>query len=134
MTSSRNKDQDFALKIIYSFLLNTEANEPIHFEDTLSGVTELPFEKIDSYLKLVTLKALKYKSEIINLISPNLRNWTFERLPLMTQAILLLAVTHYVYLKDEDKAVVIDIAIKQAKAYLDRGEHRFVNAILDKVL
>ena len=35
---------------------------------------------------------------------------------------------------DVDKSVVIDVAVRLAKKYLDRDDYKFVNAILDNVL
>ena len=135
MTSSRNKNQEVALQIIYTFLLSELSNTQINFEEVLSLTTETPFDEIDSFLRLVSLKVLKYQTEIEETyIIPNLTHWTIDRLPLLTRAILLLAYAHFYYIKNVEKAVVINIAIQQAKSYLDKNEHRFINAILDKTL
>ena len=40
----------------------------------------------------------------------------------------------FYYVKDVDKKVVIDVAVKLAKKYLDSTDYKFVNAILDKTL
>ena len=72
--------------------------------------------------------------DIIDLIEPNLMNWKFSRLNLLTQSIFLLAVSHYQYVKEVDKKIVIDNAVKLAKKYVDVKDYAFVNAILDKVL
>jgi len=78
--------------------------------------------------------AIKHQTTIINLINPHLVKWTFDRLNMLTQAIFLLAVSHYQYVKDVDKKVVIDNAIKLAKKFVDEKDYAFINAILDKVL
>jgi transcription termination factor NusB len=41
---------------------------------------------------------------------------------------------HYFHIEEVDKGVVIDIAVRLAKVYLDAKDYRFVNAVLDKVL
>lgn len=135
MTSSRNKNQDLALKIIYNFLLLKKAHQDLVFEETLEDLSEQDnFDHVDPFVKLVTLKGIKYYDEIVEKFTPFLNNWTWERLPLMSQAILILAYSHFVYVQDVEKAVVINVGVNQAKNYLDANEHRFINAVLDKVL
>ena len=47
----------------------------------------------------------------------------------------MLSCVHYLYVDPSvAKGVVIDIAIKLAKTYLNDKDYRFVNAILDKAL
>jgi transcription termination factor NusB len=53
---------------------------------------------------------------------------------LLTQSIFLLSVSHFLYVKEVDKKIVIDNAVKLAKKYVDVKDYAFVNAILDKVL
>ena len=66
---------------------------------------------------------------------PGMNKWTFERLNRVEQALLLLSYSHYFYVEPAvDKGVVIDVAVKLAKTYLDASDYKFVNAILDKVL
>ena len=61
-------------------------------------------------------------------------NWTFNRINKLEQALLILSYSHFYYVKDVDKKVVIDVAVKLAKKYLDSTDYKFVNAILDKTL
>ena len=88
---------------------------------------------------------IKKYDEIIKTFNANMRKWTFDRLNRVEQAILMLAYVHFYYVEpDVDKSVVIDVAIKLAKSYLDmgfdkvknkeKGDYQFVNAILDKTL
>ena len=134
MTLSRNEQQDYILKLIYDYLLHVNAGIPFEFEWEVSGVLEDAYDDVDAYIKLAVIKAIKYEPEIISLITPFLVKWTWERLPLMTRAIFMFSVATYKYVGDIDKAVVINLAVQQAKAYLDVDGHKFINAILDKVL
>jgi transcription termination factor NusB len=61
-------------------------------------------------------------------------NWKFARLNRVAQAILLLAYIHHHYVKDADKSVIIDVAVRLSKKFLHDDEYKFINAILDKVL
>ena len=135
MNSSRNKNQETALQIIYSFLLNNNVGGTLNYESVLEDITELPFNDIDTFVKYVTLIVVKNQNEIEEkYIIPNLTKWTIDRIPLMSRAILLLAVAHYYYIGKVDKAVIIDIAVNQAKRYLDDKEYGFIHAILDNIL
>ena len=135
MNSSRNKNQDAALQIIYTFLMNNEVGGKFNYENIVSSISELPFEEVDVFVRLISLMVLKKQDEIEEkYIIPNLNNWTIDRLPYMSRAILLLAYAHYYYIGKVDRAVVIDVAVNQAKRYLDLNEHRFINAILDRTL
>jgi transcription antitermination factor NusB len=131
---TRNQTHDTAMTLIYNALTYEMIEEPIDVKALLTNYFQLPYEDIDMYVKEVVIKALLYKNEIINLIEPNLTNWKFSRLNLLTQSIFLLAVSHYQYVKEVDKKIVIDNAVKLAKKYVDVKDYAFVNAILDKVL
>ena len=61
--------------------------------------------------------------------------WTFDRLPRLSQSILLLSYVHYNFIDPEvNKGVVIDIAVRLAKKYLGEKDYKFVNGVLDNVL
>lgn len=66
----------------------------------------------------------------IELINLKLNNWKFERLSFVEQAILLCALTE-LDLKQDDKAVIIDEAIKLVKVYADEESYPYINAVLD---
>ena len=59
--------------------------------------------------------------------------WSFDRLNLIEQSILLMSYTHKQNEK-ADKRIIIDVAVKLAKKFCDKDDYKFVNAILDKVL
>jgi transcription antitermination factor NusB len=131
---SRNQTHDAAMTLIYNALTYEIIEEPIDIQQLLVNFFQTPYEEIDVYIREVVIKALKNKETIISLIEPNLKNWRFDRLNLLTQSIFLLAVSHFVYVKEVDKKIVIDNAVKLAKKYVDVKDYAFVNAILDKVL
>ena len=59
--------------------------------------------------------------------------WSFDRLNLLEQAILIMSYTHR-QTQNADKSIIINVAVKLAKKFLDKDDYKFVNAILDKVL
>ena len=82
---------------------------------------------------MVNVSLLHY-GEAVETFSKHLKDWKWERLPLLTQAILLMSYTHFKYIETIDKAIVIDVAVKLAKEYIEEKQAKFINAILDEVL
>jgi transcription antitermination factor NusB len=134
LQQSRNKIQETAMQIMYGFLIKQQVNQVINFEETVSEVCEKPYDQCDIFLKDLLIQSLKNEKEIVELISKYLRNWTFERLNTCVQAILIEAVANYKYCGNNQKAVVIDIAVKLTKKYCEPEDYKFVNAILDNCL
>ena len=107
----------------------------IDVRDIVSSLCEQPYEDCDYYVKASLVMAIKYYEEAVAAFNAKMKGWTFDRRNRVEQAILLLAYVHYFYVEPEnDKGVVIDIAVKQAKTFLGDKEYKFVNAILDNVL
>lgn len=84
------------------------------------------------------MKIIEYyannKQEIINLISTKLQNnWTWERVSVVTQAILITSYSESQALTI-DKKIVIDQALITASKYCEPNEKKFINAILDKII
>ena len=90
---------------------------------------EIPLFILDS----VNLSLLHY-GDAVNAYTPYLKNWKWDRLPLLTQAILVSSYTHFYYVEKVDKKVVINIAVDLGKKYIDEKQGKFINAILEKVL
>jgi len=131
---TRNQTHEVAMTLIYNALTLAKIGLEVDLEKLMVDLLEEPFDNIDLYIKEVILMAIKHQTTIVNLINPHLIKWKFDRLNMLTQAIFLLAVSHYQYVKDVDKKVVIDNAIKLAKKFVDEKDYAFINAILDKVL
>ena len=93
---------------------------------------------LDYELDANQLKLIEYfadnKKAIIDLFSKNLgKNWTWERIAPMQQAIMCVA---YCEVKALDRpiAVAIDQALITADKYGQLEAKKFINAILDNVL
>jgi transcription antitermination protein NusB len=134
MVLSRNKAQEIAMTLIYNALTLMKVDEALDVEALITRYFDEPYEDIDVFVKEILIKMVKYQTVMTDHISSHLKNWTFDRLNLLTQAIFMLAYTHFHYVGDVDKKVVIDNAVKLAKKFVDEKDYKFVNAILDKVL
>lgn len=131
---SRNKIQEMAMQIMYGFLIKQQVNQTIDFEETVSGISNKPYEECDIYLKDILIQSLKHEKEIIEEISKYLNKWKFERLNTCVQAILITAYSNFYYCEQTEKAIVINVAVKLAKKYGEEKDYKFVNAVLDNLL
>lgn len=132
---NRTKIQELSAVAIYGVLTYAHMGEEVDVAKILSDTFELPYEEVPLFAKEVLINVIKYGKEEIALLEKHMRNWTFDRLNRMEQAILLLAVTQYFHLEEKvDRKVVINVAVNLAHLYLDEKDYKFVNAILDKVL
>lgn len=131
---TRNKLQEQAMQLMYSYLIYEDLNKEIDVTESISSFLDVPFDDVPLFLKLLLVKALKYEKETIDYVSKFLNNWKFNRLNYCIQSILILSVTNFKYLNDTDRAVIINVAIKLAKKYGDKNDYKFVNAVLDKCL
>ena len=89
-------------------------------------------EDDNDYMIAVRNDLAKHKDEYISEISEYLKKWTFDRLNLVEQAILLETVSE---IKQglNDKAVIIDEAVILAKEYCDEESYKYINGILDHI-
>jgi|SRR5574344_1892016 transcription antitermination protein NusB len=133
--TSRNQEQLMAMNAIYAFLTYLDMKEAIDVEAIVASACALPYEKSPLFVKAATISSIKNYAAIVGAFQPKMNKWTFDRLNRVEQSILILAYSHFFYVDEKvDKPIVIDVAVRQAKGYLDDGDYKFVNAILDKVL
>ena len=134
MEISRNKTGELAFFLIYSCLVYQSMNETYDLKDVISSMCDVPFEDCDIYLKEIVVKAIAHENEIVEDIKKYLINWRYERISLISQAILLFGYSNYKYCHNVDKATAINSAVKFSKKYGDKDEYKFINAVLDKAL
>lgn len=87
---------------------------------------------VDPYIKTLESLLLTNEEEYKNRVEPLLNKWSFDRLAYLDQAILLTALAEL----DEgsnDKAVILDEAIKFAKLYCEEDSYRYINGVLDRI-
>lgn len=131
---TRNQEHEYIMISIYDALTYTSMNEEFSLETIMEGVYGLSFDEIPYFSKEIVIKSLSHINEIIPVFQEKMPKWSFSRLNALERAILLMSYTHKKYSDDVDKKVVIDIAVRLAKKYLDKDDYKFVNAILDNVL
>lgn len=134
MQTSRLKKHETALILIYNAITYVYMNHEFDVERLISEYTSVPYLEVDIFIRQTVIKSLVNRTTVIDDIQKHMTNWKFERINRLAQAILLLAVTHYRYVEQVDKRIVIDNAVRLAKKYLDEGDYRLINAVLDATL
>ncbi len=136
MSISRNQQHYIALTVIYDELTDFTIGEGKTFRDArelMSELCECEYEEVPTYIKQVVTYTLTNYGNIVKVFEPHLRNWKWERLPLLTQALLLMSYAH-MQVEEVEKSVVISIAINLAKKYIEEKQAKFVHGILDEAL
>ena len=134
MELSRNQTHYIIMSVIYNELVDFNFGSDNFVRDArelISSMAEQPFEEVDPYIVNTVMVSLQKYGEIKAAYEPHLKNWRWERLPLLTQAILLMSYTHFYFVEKVDKSIVINIAVTLAKKYIDDKQAKFINGILD---
>ena len=137
MSISRNQQHFIIMTVIYDEITDFVVGKGETFRDATKLIEELtnqPFDQVDDYIKRTVALSLQNYGKIISAFEPFLINWKWERLPLLTQAVLIMSYAHYYFVEKVDRKVVINVAIELAKKYIDPKQAKFINAILEKVL
>ena len=135
---SRNQENYLIMTALYDEIADFKtAGYGLNFRDMdeiFDQLTEKPFSAQSAYVQNMVSSVLTHYGEIIEKFTPHLKNWKWERLPLLTQAVLLMSYAHFYYVEKIDKSIVINVAVELAKKYIEEKQAKFINAILDEVL
>ena len=132
---SRTKIHEQAMICIFQYLFYNSVKEissvkPI--EEIISDVMEVNFNECDLFFRAIIFETIKNKKEYISLIESKLNKWTFDRLCLTDQAILLLFTSEILNSRAE-LHVCIDVAVDLAHRYCDDKSYKYINKVLDRI-
>jgi len=130
---SRNEEHELIMTCIYDALLYSSMDKEFSIEEIICSVFEVEYDEISFFVKEMVIKTLSHINDTKSVFQANMPKWSFDRLNLVEQAILLMSFTHK-QVENSDKGIIINIAVKLAKKFLDKDDYKFVNGILDKVL
>ena len=136
MALTRQQEHFVVMTVIYNELSDFTLGDGKEFRDArelISSLCECPYSEVSDYVKKTVAYALNNSGAIKDVFIPKLTNWKWDRLPLLTQAILLMSYAH-MKIETVEKRIVIDVAVNLAKKYVEPKQAKFVNAILDGVL
>ena len=130
---SRNQEHELVMTCIYDALIYANMEQEFSVEDIMTSVFEVEYDEISFFSKEMVIKSLAHVNEIKKIFQEKMPKWKFDRLNLLEQAILIMSYTHK-QTQNVDKSIVINIAVKLSKKFLEKDDYKFVNGILDKVL
>lgn len=124
---NRHEMRKIAMECIYQYLLLGKDMKKILFQ-ALKGSNQ-----VDAYLYSLTIgtaeNADTYKQQISGMLR---KDWEFDRLSLLEQAILLMAFQE-IEENGTEKPVVINEAVTMAKEYCDDQAYKLINGVLDQL-
>lgn len=123
---SRTESRENALKILFQM----ETKEPIDIKDAKSFI--LP-ETEDSFMMDLAQGVKDNETDIDQVITPFLKQWTIDRLSKADRIILRMAVYEIKYTEVPDK-VAVNEAVNLAKSYGDDDSYKFINGVLSEVI
>ena len=132
---TRTKIHEQAMLCIFQYLfyenaIDTTYKKPI--EEIISDVMEVSFDECDVFFRAIIFETIKNRNEYINIINSKLNKWTFNRLCLSDQAILLLFTSELINQRAPIQ-VCIDVAVDLAHRYCDEKSYKYINKVLDRV-
>lgn len=130
---SRNEEHELIMTCIYDALLYSNMGKEFSIEEIMCSVFDVEYDEISMFAKEMVIKSLSHINEIKEIFQVRMPKWSFDRLNLLEQAILLMSYTHK-QIENSDKSIIINVAVKLSKKFLDKDDYKFVNGILDKVL
>lgn len=133
MAYSRNKLQELIVFCIYQYLFYYSSDNKPSISEIIESVFECKVKECDPFVKKLFKDSIKYADSSIKDISKYLNEWTFDRLNLLEQAILLSAYTQFKYM-EQPKQVVINVSVELSKKYCDDNSYKFINGVLDNCL
>ena len=134
-TQTGSAEREKTMQALYQVFLFIENKDEFDAQQVLCnqyGVEN--YEDVPVFSRVVYALSLDHLEESEKLIGQYLRNWTFERLDNVAKAILVEAVSEANYKHLSPRKVIISQAVNLAKNYLADGQHRFINAVLDKAI
>lgn len=131
--ASRNKIQELVVLALYQYLFYYSYSNRPSLKEIIEGVFECKTSECDEFAKKLIQLAIKNADSSIKDISSYLKDWKFERLNMVEQAILLSAYTQVKFM-EQPKQVAINVALDLSKKYCDDNSYKFINGVLDNCL
>ena len=96
-----------------------------HWEKQAEGARE--------FARILVKAVIDYKDKIDALIKSKLMNWSFERISIINKSVLRLAICQMLSFHAIPSVVIINEAVDLAKLFSSQEDHKFVNAVLDRL-
>ncbi len=106
----------------------------VSLEDALAEHAESGEEHpVDAFGKHLLNAYYDHSAEVDDEIRAHLRNWTMERLPRVTLAVLRLSIAEMLFGGENKPSVAINEAVELTKKYGADEDYQFVNGVLGAI-
>ena len=90
-------------------------------------------ETVDEYAVAIAEQVRLHWEDNLSAVEQYSKKWKANRLPKVSLAILMMAITEIAYVKDAPVGAIINEAVELAKKYCNPDASGFINAVLAKV-
>ena len=123
------------MQAFYQVFLFLEAKDDFDATEVINAIYNVSdINEVPKFSKAIYAFGLEHIEELEKEIEKHLVGWTFNRLDDVAKAILIAGCAEGLYVRHAPRKVVINEWVNLAKKYLKLNDHRFVNAVLDKVI
>lgn len=117
---------------LYQYLFYVSIDEKPDIQQIVNNVFDSNMSGIDEFARKTIIAAIQYGPEGVEEISKYLKEFSFERLNIVEQAVLLMGYAELVHL-NIPKQVVINVCVKLAQKFSDSNSYKYINGVLEKI-
>ncbi len=128
MTRHEAREQAFAVIFEKSF------NETASFQEIIEGSEECGLVKVNGFAGSLLKSVEENLTEIDETITESLVNWSLQRLPKVSLAVLRLAVGEIMFNEDVPTNVSVNEAVEIAKTYGTVEDASYINGVLSTIV
>ncbi len=128
MTRHEAREQAFAVIFEKSF------NENASFQEIIDGAQECELVKINGFAGSLLNIVEENFEEIDETIEGSLVNWSLQRLPKVSLAVLRLAVAEILFNEDVPVSVSVNEAVEIAKTFGSEEDASYINGVLSTIV
>ena len=128
MTRHEAREQAFAVIFEKSF------NESVSFQQIIENAEECGLVKVNGFAGALLKAVEENLTEIDETITESLVNWSLQRLPKVSLAVLRLAVGEIMFNEDVPTNVSVNEAVEIAKTYGTVEDASYINGVLSTIV
>lgn len=135
MKYTRKDERTKTMQAFYQVFLYLENKEEFDATEVINSIYSVSdISSVPVFSKAIYAYGLEHIEELEQLIQKHLVKWTFSRLDNVAKSILICGASEGIYVQLAPRTVVINEWVNLAKNFLKLNDHKFINAVLDKII
>ena len=123
--TTRREAREQALAMIFEMNFNDNS-----VDEMVDNALSFRDESVDPYAIQIARQVRLHWEDNLSAVEPYSKKWKAARLPKVSLAILMLAITEIAYVKDAPVGAVINEAVELAKKYAGTEDAAYINGVL----